>query len=723
MQHRLKGLTLVLLAAGLIFPRLTLADGNPAGTAETDSSAQTILSPITVTAERMRNARIDLSPSVGTTVYHINQSFIDNLGMGEASAFNDVLIHLPGVDADSKASGGLHVRDDHGNMQYRVDGVQLPEAIAGFGTSFDTRYVNNLDFLTGALPAQYGLRTAGVVDIQTRSGHIEPGGTIGVEFGSRNTISPSASVFGSQGRLNYYFSGSGLSSSEGIENPQPTRRAAHDDTTQSRTFGNLQYFVDDESRVGLLFGTYNGHYQIPTNPNQTPGFALAGYSDPSTGFNNYPSTSVNERQHESNRFVALSYQKSLDLLDYQVSLFQQRSTLHYYPDEVGDLVYNGVASDALRTNSSSGLQLDASRKLNAAHTLRMGGQLQTSHTVSNNNVSVFPVDSTGAQTGNTPITIADDSSKNGLLASTYVQDEWRLNKRLTLNYGLRFDHIAAFTNEHQLSPRINVAWEWTPDTLLHAGYSRYFTPPPQELVAQSSINKYAGTTNQPEISQSDSVKAERTHYFDIGASQKISPALTVAVDTYYKKIRNLIDEGQFGQALILSPFNYEKGYAKGVEFSATYTEGPWRSYLNLAYQKAQGKNIVSGQSLFGADELNYISGHYVYLDHDQTWTASTGVSYKFGASTISTDALFGSGLRRTPDGGSPNSSALAAYTVVNATLTHTWKYSNSNEVEARLAVTNLFDHVYLLRDGTGVGVGAPQYGSRRMILTGLTMKL
>ena len=147
---------------------------------------------------------------------------------------------------------------------------------------------------------------------------------------------------------------------------------------------------------------------------------------------------------------------------------------------------------------------------------------------------------------------------------------------------------------------------------------------------------------------SDNVKAERTHYFDAGISHKITANLTVAADAYYKKIRNLIDEGQFGQALILSPFNYDKGYARGLELSATYTDNHWTNYLNFAYQKAQGQNIVSGQSLFAPDELAYIANHYIYLDHDQTYTASGGLSYKFGENQISGDMIYGSGLRRTP---------------------------------------------------------------------------
>ena len=478
--------------------------------------------------------------------------------------------------------------------------------------------------------------------------------------------------------------------------------------------------MNDETRVGLLLGTYNGKFQIPSNPNQAPGFSLAGISDINAGTNTYPSSAVNEQQREVNRFAAVSLQQTYGKLGYQVSVFQQYSNLHFNPDLIGDLVFNGVASDTFRSNSASGIQLDAAYKLAVDHTVRFGGGFTRQLTHSNNTVSVFPVANDGSQSSDVPFLIADNSSKVGNLSSVYVQDEWHIDPRLTVNYGLRFDHVAAFTNEHQWSPRINAAYKLTDDTSLHAGYSRYFTPPPQELAAQSSIDLYNGTTNQPEVATSANVKSERSHYFDVGISQKVNANFTVAVDAYYKKITNLIDEGQFGQALILSPFNYAKGRARGLELSGTYSDSTWLAYLNLAYQKAQGKNIVSGQLLFGADELAYIASHYIYLDHDQTYTASGGVTYKFSGSSFSADMLYGSGLRKTPDGGPPNGAHIPGYAVFNSSLTHLWKTSPTSSIEGRIALLNVFDKTYLIRDGSGVGVGAPQYGLRRSLFLGMT---
>jgi outer membrane receptor for ferrienterochelin and colicin len=103
--------------------------------------------------------------------------------------------------------------------------------------------------------------------------------------------------------------------------------------------------------------------------------------------------------------------------------------------------------------------------------------------------------------------------------SPYVQDEWRILPQVTINYGLRLDYVDQYTSEGQASPRINAVWKPTATTTITAGYSRYFVPPPFELVSPSSIALSANTTAAPAVTQDSTVKAERSNYFDVGISQ------------------------------------------------------------------------------------------------------------------------------------------------------------------------------------------------------------
>ncbi|HEU0217352.1 MAG TPA: TonB-dependent receptor, partial [Stellaceae bacterium] len=272
----------------------------------------------------------------------------------------------------------------------------------------------------------------------------------------------------------------------------------------------------------------------------------------------------------------------------------------------------------------------------------------------------------------------------------------------------------------QLSPRVNLVWEPTDSTTVKLGYARYFTPPPFELVAPTDIALFANTSAAPAVTQDNVAKAERAHYFDIGATQIVLPGLKVGVDGYYKIATNLLDEGQFGAPIILTPFNYAKGWARGIELSMSYDVDNWSLYGNFAASQAEGKDINSAQFNFAPDELAYIAGHYIHLDHDQTYTASAGIAYTFRRTMtrISTDLIYGSGLRA--NGDHPNGNSLPDYHQVNLSIVQKIDTGWWKGAELRLDVLNLLDEVYEIRNGTGVGVGAPQFGPRRTLLAGLT---
>jgi outer membrane receptor protein involved in Fe transport len=292
---------------------------------------------------------------------------------------------------------------------------------------------------------------------------------------------------------------------------------------------------------------------------------------------------------------------------------------------------------------------------------------------------------------------------------------------------LRFDKFTAFASGHQVSPRVNVVWQALPDTTVHGGYARYLSPPPFELVGSESVAKFANTTAGAAVATADTPQAEQANYYDLGVQQKIAQRFTVGLDTYYKQSHNLIDEGQFGAPIILTPFNYAHGKQYGAELTGNYTAEAFSAYLNLAYQSATGKDIDSAQFNFSQAELNYIATHYIHLDHEQRFTTSGGVSYLWRETRFSGDLLLGSGLRKDEDladGGTiPNGGHLPYYTQVNLGVSHVFHIDNGGTLTARFDIINALDKIYEIRDGTGVGVGAPQYGPRRGLFVGFSKSI
>jgi outer membrane receptor protein involved in Fe transport len=668
--------------------------------------------------EKFDEARRTILAPIGATSYEINHQAIEALPQGNNTTLDKVLLQAPGVSQDSAASGELHVRNEHGNVQYRINGIMLPDGVGAFGQILDTGIVGSLALLTGALPAQYGLRTSAVVDIQTKADAFNNSGSVGIYGGSHGTITPSFEYGGTTGQTQYFVSGRYFGSNLGIENPTPANEAIHDRTGQEKGFLYLSTVLDPTSRLTFMSGVSNGLYQIPNNPGQPPNFTAFGVS-------NFDSAFLNERQKEFNQFNVVAYQKSADGVDYQLSYFNRYSQLHFIPDTIGDLVFNGVASDVYRQSFINGIQEDTAWRVGYAHTLRFGFTVSAERSLVNNASVVLPlVDPTDPTAGtiDAPFSIFDSSSKTGWLLGTYLQDEWKINNELTLNAGLRFDQMYQYVDANQLSPRISLTWKPYDGTTFHAGYARTFTPPTQVIAAPTNLALVQGTSLQPDVSKSDPVLPERANVFDVGVVQKIYaiPGLEVGIDGYYKEARDLLDDGQFGQAYVLTGFNYERGKNMGVELKTTYTNGNLRIYGNVAWATQIGTNIVSNQFLFGADELAFIASHYIFTDHAQQLTASAGASYLWNGTRFSASMIYGSGLRS----GSFNLDHVPSYTQVNVGISHEYLFPGwTKPTTVRFDVVNLFDKVYEIRDGSGIGVFAPQFGPRRGFFVGISQKI
>ncbi|MGB8694926.1 MAG: TonB-dependent receptor [Steroidobacteraceae bacterium] len=708
------------VASILCLPALCEAEALAEAGTSTATADSAQIDEVVVSARRLNEAREGIESKTGASTYLINSAAIAAAPGGDNTLLNQVILQAPDVVQDS--FGQFHVRGDHNDLQYRLNGIILPEGISVFGQSLSPRLISSLKLITGALPSEYGLRTAGIIDISTKSGTLEPGGAVSLYGGSHGTFQPSVEYGGSSGNLNYFVSGDVLRSSLGIESPDGSSNPQHDHTTQYHGFGYFEDILDSANRLSLIVGTSTGTFQIPNRGGLLPdlGLTVNGQTD-------YPSALLDENQKEVTHYAVVSWQHATGVIDWQSSVTGRYSSLSFTPDVLSDLLFNGIAQDAYKRDVAFAWQTDLSAKLNESHTLRLGWFLQHDKATTVSTSQVLSVDGTGAQTSDVPLSIADNGSQTQWLESLYLQDEWQPVAALTINYGVRLDHLAAYTTAGQLSPRLNAVWKPASGTTIHAGYSRYFTPPPFELVGSETITKFLDTTAAPSVTQSDAPLAERSDYYDVGAEQKLGDAVTVGVDTYYRQSTHLIDEGQFGAPIILTPFNYQSGRIKGIEFTFNYSAHGLTAYGNFAVQSARGRGIETAQFNFAQEDLDYIAGHYIHLDHEQRITASGGVSYAWGHMRVSADMLLGTGLRADltlPDGSSiPNGANLPTYTQVNVGASHVFHLGDAGTLTVRLDVINVADKEYEIRDGTGVGVGAPQYGPRRGVFLGLSKSL
>ena len=663
---------------------------------------------------RLNEARAGLETQIGASTYTINLQAIEGAPGGTNDELNRIILQAPDVAQDS--FGQFHVRGEHAEIQYRLNGIILPEGISVFGQTLNPHFISSLKLITGALPAEYGLRTAGIIDVITKNGALTPGGTLSFYGGSHGTLVPSAEYAGSSGNFNYAVSGDFTRNDLGIESPDGSPNPIHDRTNQVHGFGYFEETLDPENRITLVLGTSTDNFQIPDRFGLQPSLGLVV-----NGQSTFPSENINENQREITHYGIVSFQHAQGNFDYQLSGISRYSSLAFSPDVVADILYNGLGQQAYKRDIAFGLQGDSAYRLDDNHTIRAGLYIQNDRATSRTNSYVLPTDNAGNQTSDLPISIIDNGEKTAWSYSFYAQDEWKLTPALTVNFGARYDTFKAFDSESQLSPRVNFVWIPFDGTTLHAGYSRYFSPPPFEQVGSETVLLFQNTTAAPPTTQNDTPKAERANYFDVGAQQQLFEGLTVGVDTYYKRSRNMIDEGQFGAPIILTPFNYRDGKQYGIDFTIAYAGGPFSAYANLAFSHALGRKIVSSQFNFDPGDLAYIADNYIHTDHDQALSASAGVAYLWRMTTFSMDTIIGSGVRK--EGAVPNGDHVPGYVQVNLGLAHDFDLGSAGVITLHSDVINAFDHKYEIRDGTGIGVGAPQFGARRGFFVGISKSI
>jgi hypothetical protein len=153
-----------------------VGEGVPKPIALALESEQPLNLAIIATLNQARNA---LSPETGSTVYRFTDKNIDQLPQGDNTPLNDVLIQAPGVAQDSYGQGQsqIHIHGlNGGGIQYRLNGVFLPEAVSSFGQLFSAYFIKSMSLIDNFMPAQFGYRNEGVIDTHSKDGCMSPGG-------------------------------------------------------------------------------------------------------------------------------------------------------------------------------------------------------------------------------------------------------------------------------------------------------------------------------------------------------------------------------------------------------------------------------------------------------------------------------------------------------------------------------------------------------------------
>ncbi|HET6675814.1 MAG TPA: TonB-dependent receptor [Nitrospiraceae bacterium] len=688
--------------------RLTLA--------ETQEIALDIVSPL---------APIQYKASSET--YAVSRKEIEELPRGNNNELQDVLLTVP-----SAAYGALkqvHIRQDHANLQFRIDGVPIPETVSTtFSDVITPRAWERADIILGGMEAQYGNKTAALLDITTKSG-TKPGfGSAQVFGGSNQTVNPSFEYGGTIGaKFRFYALNSYTTTNRGIEPPTLGHSIFHGQSERNQTFLRGDYQHDNKNNFTWLFLNSVAKYEIPTRPGvalDPSGQLLPLLQASSPGFIPVASQSVNEVQKENNQYSHLVWRHDVNANNYfSLAGYFRHTRATFKTDPLNVLAYTAdpaepfSTSDQDRNAYSSGIRFDYTYVHSKEHLIKTGFQIDRTQSVNKTRLFTFAEDGAGNPIGDL-LTLNADNRLIGYRQEFWLQDQWSPNDKWTFNLGLRGDAVQYLMNEGQVSPRVGATYKYNQSNVFHAFYGRMFTPPNLEAISFAKLNT-AGTKAQPEDTTNNTVRAERAHYFEVGSYHALNRYASLELTGWYKLSNFLSDAGQFGTTPLLNYFAFERGWQRGIDGALKVrVSEDLTARANVAWGQCKGYGLQSGHFLLDAKEIGDINSKGgVFCDHMQTLTSSAVVSYRITEQTTLTgQMLYGSGLRTAAnEEAKTNSSHMPSYTIYNLSIAHVFPLPwQGQKFLLGFDIINLFDRQYFINQGEGsIGLGVAHAGMPR----------
>lgn len=557
----------------------------------------------------------------------LNQTLLERpVGAAPSRAIESIVSSAPGFVTDD--NGRMHPRGSESQVQYVVDGVPITDNMSAiFSTSLDARTLRTVEVLTGGIPAEFGDKLAGVINVNTRSGLEGPTqGGLSLSGGSFSTGEIAADFATHTKKFGFLTNLSTTTSQRFLDSP--TLDNFHNFGRTGKGFFRLDYQFDQNNSLKGTFTFGGSNLQVPNRLEQE----IAGQD-------------LRQRLRDNSQSITYQHIFSPNSVG-QFSIFNRNSHAQLSSNPTATPV---VAFQDRTLKNYGGLgSLSLTR---GTHNIKFGGQVTI--TPLNENFSFYPtvhfddiVDDAGNVFPN-PINNFNAAhpflftgQKTGRTLSAFVQDRFPLFKNFTLNAGIRYDNYKLLLGEQALSPRIGVAY-YIPrtKTTLHASYDRLFQPPPAENLLLASSREAAAispiaviqgvTTVQP-------ILPDKENSFEVGAQQLLSKYFRLSATLYQKRIKNFSDKDQFFETGVIFPIAISSGRVTGEELRIESTDiRGFHGSFSFANARAYGVTPINGGLFLGEDTQSLeVAGLKFANDHDQRNEAQFQLSYNHNPSGI-----------------------------------------------------------------------------------------
>jgi hypothetical protein len=573
----------------------------------------------TVTAEK-ENVALETDDS--STHTDIDKSLVRRFAAPVASrAFESIVLSAPGFSQDE--NGRYHFQGGHSQQLLVIDGQPIGDQVGvTFSNSLNPAVAEGIEIVVGGIPAEYGEKANGVINLTTRSalGHDGFHGDAGAGAARFATEEGSAAA-GWGGPRSGLFVDLDASKSDRFLDPV--------------SFDNFH----NDGNTRRLFARYDA-----LSPAESDSFRLTGSGGRTdrdvTNLPSQQASGQDQRVSSEDWNLNLGYQHVAAAgWVFEAQVYGRRNSLQL-DGSAGD---TPVTADQNRSLANEGTNLSLSR-LVGGNELKAGVQVKR-----------FPIDET-FHFGITDPTFNDpasadynpnlapfdltrggtlfnfNASRTGGYYAGYVQDTARLGN-LTINAGLRYDHNNLFESESLLQPRVGAAY-FLPatNTVFRASYDRMFITPEYENILLSSSAAAAALV--PPALQGNSQLgsgqlfnvSERHKVYNLGVQQGFGHALRLDLSYWKRTVVNAADQDQFFNTGIVFPLNFKGADLNG--WNARLDGGPWngvRGYLSLGHVHAIYENPFVGGLFLDPSAVDTLAGGSFVIDHDQDLQEQLGV--------------------------------------------------------------------------------------------------
>lgn len=559
----------------------------------------------------------------------LNQTILERpLGAAPSRAIESMVASTPGFVTDD--NGRMHPRGSESQVQYVVDGVPITDNLSAiFSTSIDARTLRTVEVLTGGIPAEFGDKLAGVINVNTKSGLEGPQQAgLSLSGGSFSTGEIAADFATHTKKFGFLTNFSTTTSLRYLD--PPTLDNFHNRGRTGKGFARLDYQFDTNNSLRGTFTLGGSNFEVPNRLAQQ----LSGQD---------------QRQRLRDNSQNVSYQHIFSPNTVmQLSFFHRGSHAALTSNQASTPV---VAFQDRTLQNYGGLgSLTMTRGI---HNIKFGGQITVTPVdedfsfyptvpfddLVDDNGSVFPNPINSFNAAN-PFVFNDQ--RTGRTFSAYVQDRFTVFKNLTLDAGVRYDNYHLLIKEQALSPRLGVAY-YVPktQTTFRASYNRLFQPPPAENLLLASSAQAAAISPLAVLHGVTSVEPilpDKEHAFEVGVQQMLSRYLRANLTVYQKRIQNFSDKDQFIETGVIFPISISSGRVTGEELRLESTDiHGFRGFLSYANAHAFGVTPINGGLFLGEDPTDLLlSGFKFANDHDQRNEGQFQVSYSHKRSGVYT---------------------------------------------------------------------------------------